>query len=103
MPRLVEASADYWSDVSRSFPDERGPAGEPCRADYEQLEHPRIAAAFASDFDEMHQFITGRPDYREHAHIGLLAPIVLVRAQLRADGVVELLEAIIDTDWSRFS
>ena len=103
MTRRVAASADYWADVARSFPEERGPSGAPCRADYEVLEHPRIADAFATGFDQMHQFIAGRPDYREHAHFGVLAPIVLVRAQLRIDGIIELVEAVIDTDWSRFA
>ena len=73
-----------------------------CRR-YENFEHPEIVKVFAERFDQLPQFIVGRPDYREHNYTGILAPIIVARAQLRTDGVIELLEAIIEVDWSKFS
>ncbi|MCP4226422.1 MAG: hypothetical protein GY926_18555 [bacterium] len=99
----VETSERYWADIDGAFPAERGPEGEPARSDYETLEHPRIVAIFAEGFEQLPQFIVGRADYREHNYLGVLVPIIVVRAQLRTDGVVELLEAIIEGDWSEFS
>ena len=103
MAYRVETSADYWADIDEAFPSQRGPNSEPSRTDYETIEHPRIVTVFAERFDQLLQFIVGRPDYREHNYLGALVPIIVARGQLRTDGVVELLEAIIEIDWSEFS
>jgi len=99
----VQTTADYWAGIDAALPAQRGPSGEPSRADYETIEHPRIVAVFAERFDHLPQFIVGRPDYREHNYMGVLVPLIVVRGQRRSDGVVELLEAIIETDWTQFS
>ncbi len=95
----VDTGSDYWARIHSAFPAQRGPLGEPSLADYEEIKHPRIVAVFAENFDQLHQFVVGRPDYREHWHLGTVVPLIVVQAQLRSDGTVELLRAIIESEW----
>lgn len=98
----VITSADYWANIKAALPAERGPDGRPSFADYELVEHPQIVNVFAERFDQLPQFIVGRSDYREHNYFGRLTYLIVVRAQLRQDGIVELLEAIVDDDWPEY-
>lgn len=95
----VLTSADYWASIQAAFPAERGADGTPSFDDYEEIEHPQVVNVFAERFDQLPQFIVGRADYREHYYFGRIVYLIVVRAQLRQDGTVELLEAIVDTDW----
>ena len=95
----VVTSPDYWAGIEQTFPAERGPGNSPSVADYKTIEHSQIVNVFAERFDQLPQFIVGRPDYREHNYFGQIVYLIVVRAQLRRDGTVELLEAIIDTEW----
>jgi hypothetical protein len=98
--RHVRPTRRFYDDLHRQLGPERGPAGEPSRIDFELHDLVMIFEVFASQWDELPEFIPGRPDYRV-----LIAPGVLVRAYsvyggLTLDGAVELLSLEIDTSWS---
>ena len=97
--RHVRPTRRFWEDLHRQLGPDRGPDGEPSSVDFELHDLITIFDLFASRWDDLPEFIRGRPDYRV-----LIAPGVLVRAYsvyagLARDGAVELLSLDIDTSW----
>ena len=94
--RTVRATANFFADVDRQFPSERGPRGEPSANDFEVFELLRIVETFATRFDDLPQLIPGRHDYRILISQGMLVPRFAVVGQLAPDGAVELIQLDVD-------
>jgi hypothetical protein len=97
--RHVRTTRRFWADLHRQLGPDRGPAGEPSRIAFELHDLITILEVFTHRWDDLPEFMSGRPDYRV-----LIAPGVLVRAYsvyagLARDGAVELLSLDIDTSW----
>ena len=79
------------------LPDERGPHGEPTRAEFAASDLLEIVEAFAELWDQLPMTIPGRPDYRTLVSRGRLVYAVAVRGQLSpVDGAVELIAIAVD-------
>jgi hypothetical protein len=85
--------------LQRQLGTDRGPGGEPSRIDFELHDLVMIFEVFASRWDELPEFIPGRPDYRVLIARGVLVRAYSVYAGLTVDDVVELLSLEIDTSW----
>ena len=98
---IVRATLDFFEDLDRQLPSERGPNGEPSTNDFQVFELLRIVERFAVGFDELPMLIPGRPDYRILIAAGTLVPRLAVVGQLASDGAVELVQLDIDleSDW----
>lgn len=96
--RTVRATADFFEDLDRQLPPERGPNGEPSVNDFQVLELLRIVDRFATGFDDMPELIPGRTDYRVLISTGLLVGRLAVVGQLARDGAVELVQIDFDFD-----
>ena len=59
-PRTV----DFFQDLDRQLPTERGPNGEPSTYDFQSFELLRIVERFATGFQDLAELIPGRSDYR---------------------------------------
>jgi hypothetical protein len=94
--RVVRATADFFQDLDRQLRPERGPAGQPSANDFQVFELIRIVDRFATGFDELPEFIRGRPDYRILISAGMLVARFAVVGQLAADGAVELVQLDLD-------
>ena len=97
-PRRVRATPDFFGDLDRQLGAERGPNGEPSRADFQAFELLRIVERFAVDWDQLAQPVPGRPDYRVLIAAGVLVRAIAVVGQLAADGAIELVRLHIDSD-----
>jgi hypothetical protein len=62
--REVRATLDFFHDLDRQLPTERGPNGEPSTSDFQTFELLEIVEKFAVSFDELPALISGRDDYR---------------------------------------
>lgn len=99
--RTVRATRAFFDDLDAQLGPERGPNGEPSTSDFQVVELLPIIERFATGFDNLPEFIEGRPDYRVLITAGMLIPRIAVTAQLAPDDAVELVALDIDTstDW----
>jgi hypothetical protein len=97
--RDIRPTRDFYLDLERQLPAERGPRGEPSRTDFETHDLLLIFERFATGWDELPTLIAGRDDYRVLISVGVLVRALSVEAQLTRDGVVELLRLTVDTAW----
>jgi hypothetical protein len=98
-PRLVvRATAEFFEDLDRQLPAERGSNGEPSTNDFQVFELLRIVDRFAVGFFDLPELIPGRADYRVLIAAGNLVAGFSVVGQLAADGAVELVQLDIDHD-----
>lgn len=97
--RQVRATYAFFEDLDRQLGPERGPNGEPSRADFQTIELLRIVDLFAERFDDLPELIPGRSDYRVLLSSGVLVRALNVVGQLAPDGAVELVAIDIDTAW----
>ncbi len=100
--REVRATLDFFHDLDRQLPGERGPNGEPSTSDFQTFELLEIVEKFAVGFDDFPALIPGRDDYRILISTGVVVRADTVIGQASPDGAVELLSLDIDTDidWS---
>ncbi|MDE0237534.1 MAG: hypothetical protein OXN95_09960 [bacterium] len=96
--RVVRVTSDFFRDLDRALPTQRGSAGQPSVIDFQSLELLRIVEHFAVLFDELPELLPGRADYRLLIAAGMLVPRFSVIGQLAADGAVELVQLEIDID-----
>lgn len=96
--RTVRTTQQFFEDLDRQLPPERGPSGEPSAHDFQVYELLRVVELFAVDFDSMAELIPGRPDYRILITVGLLVPRFAVTGQLAPDGAVELVRLRLDLE-----
>jgi hypothetical protein len=94
--RDVRPTHDFWRDLERQLPAERGPEGEASRTDFQAYELVHILGRFMTGWEDLPPLIPGRDDYRVLITSGLLVPAV---AQLAADGAIELVSLRIDRHW----
>lgn len=95
--RLVRPTTDFFQDLDRQLPAERGPDGRPSRADFQAYELFSIIDRFATGFDDLPELISGRPQYRLLIAAGTIVSAVSVVGQLASDGSIELVGLKIDT------
>ena len=100
--REVRAKLDFFRDLDRHLPTERGPNGEPSTSDFQTFELLEIVEKFAVGYDDLPRLIPDRDDYRILISTGIVVRAYTVIAQLSPDGAIELLALDIDTDldWS---
>jgi hypothetical protein len=98
--REVRATLDFFRDLDRHLPAERGPDGEPSTSDFQTFELLEIVEKFALGFDDLPRLIPERDDYRILISTGVVVRAYTVIAQHLPDGAIELLSLDIDTDWS---
>lgn len=96
--RRVRATADFFGDLDRQLPAERGPNGEASANDFQVFELFRIVEKFATSFDDIPELIVGRPDYRILISEGVLVPRFAVVGQLTSDDAVELVQLDVDLE-----
>lgn len=66
--------------------------------DFQTYELIAIVERFATGFDELPEFVPGRPVYRVLITTGTLFAAFMVVGQVMADGTIELLQLEIDLD-----
>ena len=100
--REVRATLDFFHDLDRQLPSERGPNGEPSTSDFQTFELLEIVEKFAVDFDTLPALIRGRDDYRVLIATGVVVRAYSVVGQSSPDGAIELisLDVDADVDWS---
>jgi hypothetical protein len=98
--RDVRPTRDFFLDLDRQLPAQRGPRGEPSRTDFQTHDLLLIIDRFATGWDDLPQLIPGRDDYRVLISAGVLVRALAVEAQLAPDGVIELVRLSIDTTWT---
>jgi hypothetical protein len=98
--RTVRTTQQFFEDLDRQLPPERGPHGEPSAHDFQVYELLRVVEQFATEFDSMAALIPGRQDYRILITSGLLVPRFAVIGQLATDGGVELVRLRLDLEAS---
>ncbi len=100
--REVRAAVEFFQDLDRQLPTDRGPNGEPSANDFQTFELFEIVERFAVGFDGLPALIPGRDDYRILISTGVLVRAFTVVGQLSADGAIELISLDIDIggDWS---
>lgn len=98
----VRAALEFFADLDRQLPAERGPQGEPSTNDFQVFELLVIVERFAVGFADLPELIPGRSDYRVMIATGVLLRGYSVVGRLAPDGAVELvaLEIDLDNDWS---
>ncbi len=96
--RTVRTTSQFFEDLDRQLPSERGSHGEPSAHDFQVYELLRVVEQFALEFDSMAELIPGRPDYRILIATGLLVPRFAVIGQLASDGAVELVRLRLDLE-----
>lgn len=103
--RTVRTTQQFFEDLDRQLPAERGPNGEPSVHDFKVYELLRVVEQFAVGWDTLTELIPGRPDYRIVIAAGLLVPRFAVAGQLAPDGAVELIRLRLDLDagWDQFT
>ena len=99
--RKVRATLDFFHDLDRQLPTERGPNGEPSTSDFQTFELFEIVEKFAVGFDELPALISGRDDYRILISAGRVVRAYTVVGQATADGSIELVSLGLDTDPDR--
>ena len=97
--RDIRPTRDFYLDLERQLPAERGARGEPSRTDFETYDLLLIFERFATGWDDLPRLIPGRDDYRVLISAGVLVRALSVEGQLARDGVIELVRLTIDTSW----
>ena len=97
--RDVRPTRDFYLNLDRQLPAQRGPHGEPSRTDFQTHDLLMIFDRFATGWDDLPPLIPGRDDYRVLISVGVLVRAVAVEGQLAPDGVVELVRLTIDVSW----
>jgi hypothetical protein len=98
--RDVRPTRDFYLDLDRQLPTERGPHGEPSRTDFQTYDLLLIFDRFAAGWDELPRLIPSRDDYRVLISAGVLVRALAVEGQLAPDGVIELVRLTIDNSWA---
>ncbi len=100
--REVRATLDFFHDLDRQLPSERGPNGEPSTSDFQTFELLEIVEKFATGFGDLPALIQGRDDYRILISTGVVVRAYTVIGQALSDGAIELISLDLDTDidWS---
>lgn len=96
--KVIRVTPDFFRDLDKALPTERGPAGQPSAIDFQSLELLRIVEQFAVSFDDLPELLPGRADYRILIAAGMLVPRFSVIGQLAADGAIELVQLEIDLE-----
>lgn len=96
--RTVRTTQQFFEDLDRQLPAERGPHGEPSIHDFQVYELLRIVEQFAVEWDTLTELIPGRADYRIVVAAGLLVPRFAVTGQLASDEAVELVRLRLDLE-----
>jgi hypothetical protein len=94
--RDVRPTRDFFEDLYRQLPAERGEDGTPSRLDFELYELVPIFDRFAIGWDDLPALIPGRGDYRVLIATGHLVHAYVVHGQLVVGGGVELVFLRID-------
>ena len=81
--RRTVRTTQFFEDLDRQLPAERGPNGEPSVHDFQV-------------FDELPALIPGRADYRILITMGVLVPRLVVVGQLVSDNAIEIIELDVD-------
>ncbi len=97
--RDVRPTRDFYLQLDRQLPSERGPDGQPSRIDFELYELVPILERFANGWDNLPPLIPGRDDYRALVSTGHVVRALAVHGQLAPDGAIELVCLRIDTTW----
>ena len=92
----VRATLEFFQDLDRQLPAERGRNGEPSTHDFQVVELLPIVERFATEFHELPPLIDGRSDYRVLLASGTLVYALAVVGQLAPDGAVGLVQLDID-------
>lgn len=100
--REVRATLEFFHDLDRQLPSERGPNGEPSTSDSQTFELLEIVEKFAVGFSDLPALIPGRDDYRILLATGVVVRAYSVVGQASPDGAIELISLDLDTevDWS---
>ena len=100
--RIVRVSPEFFDQLDRQLPHQRGPHGEPSATDFETMELPSIIERFAVGFDALPEAIEGLPAIRMTIASGLLAEMYVVYGALVDSKVIELvgLTSVADRDVS---
>ncbi len=94
--RRVRATPAFFDILDTLLHDERGPRGEPSRADFEAIDLLRAIEVFATRFDGLPPLIPGRGDYRMLLASGFTVAAYAITGQLAQDGAVELVDVDLD-------
>ncbi len=97
--REVRPTRDFYLALERQLPAERGPAGQPSRADFQFHELVSIFTRFVTGWDELPRIVPGREDHRVLVVRGVLLRAISVIGQLAPDGAIELVDIELDTTW----
>lgn len=97
--RDVRPTRDFYLDLDRQLPAQRGPRGEPSRTDFQTHDLLLIFDRFATGWDELPRLIPGRDDYRVLISAGVLVRALAVEGQLAPDGAIELVRLSVDVSW----
>ncbi len=97
--RDVRLTREFFIDLDRQLPGQRGPGGQPSRTDFQTHDLLLILDRFATGWDELPLLIPGRKDYRVLITAGVLVAVLAVEGQLAPDGAIELVRLSIDTSW----
>lgn len=98
--RAVRATPQFFEDLDRQLPAERGPHGEPSTNDFQVLDLLRIVEHFAVGWDGLPELIPCRSQYRILMASGNVVARFAVVGQLAPDEAIELVQLDIDTDSS---
>jgi hypothetical protein len=80
---VVRATAEFFQDLDRQLPAERGPNGERSTYDFQAFELLRIVERFATGSRDLPELIPGRPENRLLIGAGALVAGFAVVGQLR--------------------
>ena len=93
--RVVRASVDFFSDLDRQLPAERGD-GLPSVGDFQAFELLRIVDRFAEGFDDLLPVVPGSDNVRLLVIEGVLVRAVAAVGRLDDDGSIELVQLDIE-------
>ncbi len=82
--------------VASTFPDERGPHGQPSRDDFKRYEYPQIKKLFQEHWTDLPLWQGQRAEYRRQDFVGRFGTYS-VTGQLERDGSITLVEILIET------
>ena len=94
--RDVRPTRQFYADLHRQLPAERGEDGTPSRVDFELYDLVDILDSFGREWDDLPPLIPGRSDYRIPITSGVLVAAYSVQAVLNQDGVIELISLGVD-------
>ena len=97
--RDVRPTRDFYLALERQLPADRGPAGQPSRADFQFHELVPILTRFATGWDGLPRLVPGREDYRVLVVRGVLLRAISVIGQLAPDDAIELVDIELDSTW----